>query len=706
MNKLGFLTQTIFFAATMSVALLPDLVSAQNVEITLSSRVEVDNAPYTGSAQVKAVIIDEAQTSLWSNDSTSSAASEPAGSIAVTVLDGNFNITLGGTGTATLAGSIFDGAAKRFVLLWLDAGAGFERFDPLPISTVPRAVTALRLGNLPAADYLTTSSTLSIGNTDLSEAISSDNIAAFSDGGDTFTLGDGSVTGNKLLEADVGATNNPALRFNTTSSTWQFSNDGTTFTDVGSAIASDFVGPGSTTSAVDLNSAEVAGVLPLANGGTGAATAAAARISLGVDIGVDVQAYLKNNLAAVTGPTATDDSAAGYAVGSTWVDTAAGESYVAVDVTAGAAVWSSTTAANAASIADDSITNAKLADDAVTTAEVLDGTLVDADISASAAIAHSKLANINAGRVLLGNAGNVPTATAISGDATLTSGGVLALTAGSVSGTEIAIGGDAQGDLLYYNGSAWTRLGAGTSGNILVTGGTGANPSWAAAGSLQVQQPVLGRRLGSSTPLTTAATAFTAVGMTAPTVTVAGTAQPALSGTRMYIRFATTAVANNSNGITGPLTETRPGYRPKYTSLLRTDSTIASRRIWVGLTSAVLTAVPTNTTGSPATAASFVGIAYDTGGTGNVTDWLCCSGDGANYSCTTTGVAVAIDTDYVMSVDWSTVGTLRCTVNSTSVNKTTNLATGATNMGPYNNITTLAAVIANHNIAKQALEQN
>ena len=51
-----------------------------------------------------------------------------------------------------------------------------------------------------------------------------------------------------------------------------------------------------------------------------------------------------------------------------------------------------------------------------------------------------------------------------------------------------------------------------------------------------------------------------------------------------------------------------------------------------------------------------------------------------------------------MSVDWSTVGTLRCTVNSTSVNKTTNLATGATNMGPYNNITTLAAVIANHGV--------
>ena len=53
--------------------------------------------------------------------------------------------------------------------------------------------------------------------------------------------------------------------------------------------------------------------------------------------------------------------------------------------------------------------------------------IVDADISASAAIAHSKLANITAGQVLLGNASNVPTATALTGDVTVTSGGVTAI---------------------------------------------------------------------------------------------------------------------------------------------------------------------------------------------------------------------------------------------------------------------------------------
>ena len=39
-----------------------------------------------------------------------------------------------------------------------------------------------------------------------------------------------------------------------------------------------------------------------------------------------------------------------------------------------------------------------------------------------------------------------------------------------------------QGDILYRDGSGLQRLGAGTSGQVLQTGGTGANPSWTDAG--------------------------------------------------------------------------------------------------------------------------------------------------------------------------------------------------------------------------------
>ncbi|HSA08091.1 MAG TPA: hypothetical protein P5099_01870 [Candidatus Moranbacteria bacterium] len=48
----------------------------------------------------------------------------------------------------------------------------------------------------------------------------------------------------------------------------------------------------------------------------------------------------------------------------------------------------------------------------------------------------------------------------------------------SVDGTDIALGSDAQGDVMYYNGTDWARLAAGTSGQFLATNGAGANPSW------------------------------------------------------------------------------------------------------------------------------------------------------------------------------------------------------------------------------------
>jgi hypothetical protein len=42
----------------------------------------------------------------------------------------------------------------------------------------------------------------------------------------------------------------------------------------------------------------------------------------------------------------------------------------------------------------------------------------------------------------------------------------------------LSIASTAQGDIYYNNGGAIARLGAGTSGQALLTGGSGANPSW------------------------------------------------------------------------------------------------------------------------------------------------------------------------------------------------------------------------------------
>ena len=63
---------------------------------------------------------------------------------------------------------------------------------------------------------------------------------------------------------------------------------------------------------------------------------------------------------------------------------------------------------------------------------------------------------------------------------TLGSGGTttLTITGNAVDGTNIALGSDAQGDIMYYDGTNYARLGAGTAGFLLQTGGAGANPSW------------------------------------------------------------------------------------------------------------------------------------------------------------------------------------------------------------------------------------
>jgi len=53
---------------------------------------------------------------------------------------------------------------------------------------------------------------------------------------------------------------------------------------------------------------------------------------------------VQNNFIATVAPTATDDSVAGYSVGSMWVDVTANISYVCVDSTATAAIWVKTTA--------------------------------------------------------------------------------------------------------------------------------------------------------------------------------------------------------------------------------------------------------------------------------------------------------------------------------------------------------------------------
>jgi len=64
-------------------------------------------------------------------------------------------------------------------------------------------------------------------------------------------------------------------------------------------------------------------------------SAATARAGLGID---DI-ATKQSNLSAGAAPTVNDDSSAGFAVGSFWIDVSADDGYWCMDAAVGAAVW-------------------------------------------------------------------------------------------------------------------------------------------------------------------------------------------------------------------------------------------------------------------------------------------------------------------------------------------------------------------------------
>lgn len=101
---------------------------------------------------------------------------------------------------------------------------------------------------------------------------------------------------------------------------------------------------------------------------------------------------------------------------------------VNADISSGAAIDKTKIAGTAITAADTGT---------VTSTMIADGTITNADINAAAAIAHTKLANITSGYVLLGNSTNVPTATALSGDVTVSNTGVTAIASGVIVNADI-----------------------------------------------------------------------------------------------------------------------------------------------------------------------------------------------------------------------------------------------------------------------------
>lgn len=69
---------------------------------------------------------------------------------------------------------------------------------------------------------------------------------------------------------------------------------------------------------------------------------------------------------------------------------------------------------------------------------VLSGAIVNADIASNAAIAFSKLASLSSANILVGNSSNVATSVAVTGDVTISNTGVTAIAAGAIVNADVS----------------------------------------------------------------------------------------------------------------------------------------------------------------------------------------------------------------------------------------------------------------------------
>jgi len=90
-----------------------------------------------------------------------------------------------------------------------------------------------------------------------------------------------------------------------------------------------------------------------------------------------------------------------------------------------------------AKILNANVTTAKIADDAVTADKLAANAVVNASVAASAAITFAKLEPLDSTKILVGNASNVATEVAVSGDVTMANTGAVTIAADAVTYAKI-----------------------------------------------------------------------------------------------------------------------------------------------------------------------------------------------------------------------------------------------------------------------------
>ncbi len=117
------MTRFMTFLALVLLVLAPPALAAPPVGY--QGELMVEGAAFHGTAQFKFVLLRAEQT-VWSNDGTSTAGSEPTGAVAITVQNGIFAALLGGSGMAPLPDDLAPADGDLLLRVWVDTGDGFE----------------------------------------------------------------------------------------------------------------------------------------------------------------------------------------------------------------------------------------------------------------------------------------------------------------------------------------------------------------------------------------------------------------------------------------------------------------------------------------------------------------------------------------------------------------------------------------------------
>ena len=219
----------------------------------------------------------------------------------------------------------------------------------------------------------------------------------------------GAPTENAGLEIERGSSTNVLLRWNETTDVWEITTDGTNYGTI--ATTGDIT---TAASAISVDNLSDATITSAANGqflkynGT-------AWVNDAIDLGTDTTGNYVSDVTAGTGITVTHTPGEGSSAA------------VAVDTTVIAPLASPTFTGTVT-----------LPTGTVTSTMIADGTIVNADISASAAIALSKLATSTAGNIIVYDSSGVPTSVTETGDVTISDAGITAIGANKVLPTMLA----------------------------------------------------------------------------------------------------------------------------------------------------------------------------------------------------------------------------------------------------------------------------